>query len=77
MTAALAALAAATISATDKFAHAANAGWIDFRPDAGNGVRVEEGFRLGHADSANISWIAFEQHRVSRGSTIPPENSAA
>jgi hypothetical protein len=39
---AMSASASSTISATDRFAHAANAGWIDFRPSAGDGVRIEE-----------------------------------
>lgn len=54
---AMSATASSTISATDRFAHAANAGWIDFRPGAGNGVRVEEGFLSGHAYSGNFGWI--------------------
>jgi hypothetical protein len=49
--------AASTISTADKYAHAANAGWIDFRPDGTHGVRVDESFLSGHAYSANFGWI--------------------
>jgi len=48
-----------TISSTDRFAYAANAGWIDFRPDADNGVRVDEAFLSGYAYAANFGWIHF------------------
>ena len=56
---ALSAMASSTISATDRFAHAANAGWIDFRPDGTHGVRVDESFLSGYAYAANFGWIHF------------------
>jgi hypothetical protein len=56
---ALSAMASSTISATDRFAHAANAGWIDFRPSAGDGVRIEERHLSGYAYAANFGWIHF------------------
>jgi hypothetical protein len=52
-----AASGSSTISSTNRFAHAANAGWIDFRPSAENGVRVEETRLSGYAYSANFGWI--------------------
>ena len=51
---AMSASASSTISATDRFAHAANAGWIDFRPSAGDGVRIEETHLSGYAYAANF-----------------------
>jgi hypothetical protein len=56
---AMSASASSTISATDRFAHAANAGWIDFRPSAGDGVRIEETHLSGYAYAANFGWIHF------------------
>ncbi len=55
----LAALAAAqsTISATARHAHAANAGWIDFRTSAADGVVVAENCLSGKAYAANFGWI--------------------
>ena len=46
-----------TISSADRHAYAANAGWIDFRPSADNGVRVDETFLSGYAYAANFGWI--------------------
>jgi hypothetical protein len=46
-----------TISTTDSHAYAANAGWIDFRPSAGDGIRVDETFLSGYAYAANFGWI--------------------
>lgn len=54
-----AAAAESTISTTDRFAHAANAGWIDFRPDGPHGVRVDESLLSGYAYAANFGWIHF------------------
>jgi hypothetical protein len=51
------AVASSTISTTDRHAYAANAGWIDFRPTAGDGVRVDETFLSGYAYAANFGWI--------------------
>ena len=51
---AMSASASSTISATDRFAHAANAGWIDFRPEGTHGVRVDESFLSGYAYAANF-----------------------
>ena len=47
------AAAQSTISTTDKFAYAANAGWIDFRSSAADGVVVSESFLSGKAYAAN------------------------
>lgn len=46
-----------TVSPSASFAHAANAGWIDFRAGAGDGVRLTETFLSGKAYAANLGWI--------------------
>jgi len=61
--------ASSTISETEEFAHAANAGWIDFRPDATHGVRVDESFLSGHAYSANFGWIDLGDGSPENGHT--------
>lgn len=56
------ALADSTINAVNKFAHAANAGWINFRhdqPASPEGVVFGEYFLSGFAHGANIGWIDF------------------
>lgn len=46
-----------SIQAGARFAHAANAGWLDFRPSTEGGVRVNLGFLTGKAHSPNIGWV--------------------
>ena len=53
------AAAQSTISTTDKYAYAANAGWIDFRTSAADGVRVADTFLFGFAYAANFGYIHF------------------
>lgn len=51
-----------TINAIDKYAHSANAGWINFRhdqPDASAGVVIGERVCSGYAYAANLGWIHF------------------
>jgi len=48
-----------TISPSNSFAYSANAGWVDFRPSAEDGVRLDETFLSGYAYSANLGWIHF------------------
>ena len=59
LTTALTAAAQSTISTTDKYAYAANAGWIDFRTSAADGVRVADTFLSGFAYAANFGYIHF------------------
>lgn len=54
---AAAAAAQSTISPTDKYAYAANAGWIDFRASAADGVVATETCLTGKAYAANFGWI--------------------
>ena len=55
----LPAAAQSTISTTDKYAYAANAGWIDFRTSAADGVRVADTFLTGFAYGANFGYLSF------------------
>lgn len=50
-------LAQSTISPADRYAYSANAGWVDFRPSAADGVRVTETYLSGKAYAANFGWI--------------------
>ncbi len=49
--------AQSTISPTDRYAYAANAGWIDFRVSAPDGVRVSDTCLAGLAYGANFGFI--------------------
>lgn len=51
--------APSTIDATKAFAHAPNAGWIHFRPNATDGVAVHLYHLSGKAYGANFGWIDF------------------
>lgn len=48
---------ASTIDDTNKYAWAANAGWINFLPSQEHGIDVTEGFLANYAWAANIGWI--------------------
>lgn len=56
-----------TLSTTDRFAYAANAGWIDLRPSAADGVRLTETCLSGNAYAANFGWIHFGDGTPSNG----------
>lgn len=62
-------LAQSTISTTDRYAYAANAGWIDLRPSAANGVRLTETYLSGYAYAGNIGWIHFGDASPNNGHT--------
>ncbi len=49
--------AQSTISSTDRYTFAANAGWLDFRADSANGVRVRDTSLAGNVYAANVGWI--------------------
>ncbi|NJM37910.1 MAG: hypothetical protein HC845_08690 [Akkermansiaceae bacterium] len=61
--------AQSTISATNRYAYAANAGWLDFRPAAADGVVVTDTFLRGNAYAANFGWISFGAGTPSNGHT--------
>jgi hypothetical protein len=46
-----------TISPTAPYAYAANAGWLNFRPGAADGVRVAEFSLSGKVYAANFGWV--------------------
>jgi len=49
--------AASTIDAANKYAYAANLGWMDVRGDVANGAVVGEYVCSGYLYSANVGWI--------------------
>lgn len=49
--------AASTINPTNKYAWAANAGWVDWHTDDPNGVSIGAYILSGYAYGANIGWI--------------------
>ncbi len=58
-----------TISTTDHLAYAANAGWIDCRPSAAEGVRVADTCLAGFAYAANFGWISLGTGLPANGHT--------
>ena len=69
------ATAQSTIDPTNKYAYAANAGWIDFRGSAPDGVRVSDTFLAGYAYAANFGWINLGSGNPTNGHTY--SNSSA
>ncbi len=69
------AAAQSTISTTDKYAYAANAGWIDFRTSAADGVVAIETYLAGKAYAANFGWIDLGDGSPANGHTY--SNSSA
>lgn len=58
-----------TISATDRYAYAANSGWIDFRLQTADGVRVSDTCLAGYAYAANFGFIGFGSGTPANGHT--------
>jgi len=58
-----------TISSTDRFAWVANAGWLDFRADSTNGLRVADTALSGYSYAANFGWIHFGDGTPDNGHT--------
>lgn len=71
------ALAQSTISSANRYAYAANAGWIDFNLSSspGNGVVVTDTFLSGYAYAANFGYIHFGNGAPTNGHTYT-NNSA-
>ncbi len=65
--AAASARAAATISATNRYAYAANAGWIDCRADGTNGLVIGEFVCSNSIWSANVGWISLGGGKPTNG----------
>ena len=56
-----------TVSPTEHYAHAANAGWIDWRPSSTDGVVVTETYLSGHAWAGNFGWVLFGDGQPDNG----------
>ncbi len=56
-----------TINATNKYAYAANLGWVNARGDVTNGVIIGEYVCSGFAYGANVGWINFGSGVASNG----------
>jgi len=59
--------AQSTINATNKYAYAANLGWVNARGDATNGVVIGEYVCSGYAYAANVGWINFGSGTAANG----------
>ena len=51
--------AASTINATNRYAYAANLGWVDWRGDTTNGAVIGEYVCAGSIYGANVGWISL------------------
>jgi hypothetical protein len=65
-----------TISNTDRYAYAANAGWLDFRNESTNGVRVADTALSGYSYAANFGWIHFGDGTPNNGHTYSNTSAA-
>jgi hypothetical protein len=64
------AAAQGTISPTNRYAYAANAGWIDFAPTvAASNVGVSDTYLSGYAYAANFGYISFGSGAPANGHT--------
>jgi hypothetical protein len=59
--------AQSTINSTNRYAYAANLGWVDARGDTTNGVVVGEYVCSGFAYGANVGWINFGSGTAANG----------
>ena len=57
VTSSVAAHAASTINAVNRYAYAANLGWADWRGDGANGAVIGQYVCSGYIYSANVGWI--------------------
>jgi hypothetical protein len=67
--------AATSINASNKFAHGANVGWMDFRGDTNHGVVIGEFVCSGYLYSANLGWIHLGSNAPANG--IQYQNNSA
>jgi len=61
--------AQSTVSAANSSAYGANAGWLDLRPSAADGVVVGGAFLSGHIHAANCGWIDLGDGTPANGHT--------
>jgi len=59
--------AATSINATNKFAHGADAGWIDFRGNTNAGAVIGEFVCSGYLYGANVGWIHLGSNAPANG----------
>src|SRR5688572_11626374 len=71
----LAAHAAPTINATNKWSYGANIGWVDWRGDTNNGAVIGESVCAGYLYAANVGWIHLGSGAPTNG--IQYQNLAA
>lgn len=64
-----------TIHATNRYAYAANAGWMDLRPSPTDGVWVEDTCLAGYAYAANVGWIGFGDGTPNNGHSYSNSSS--
>lgn len=57
------------IGSPARHAYSANAGWLDFRPSASEGVHVTDTFLAGYAYAANFGWINLGSGAPANGHT--------
>ena len=69
-------LADSTINDTQKFAWAANAGWVNLRPSTANGLSVGEFVCAGYGYGANFGWINFGSGAPQNGIRYSNTNAA-
>lgn len=67
--------AQSTVSSGDRYAYSANAGWLDFRPNLLDGIRVFDTALSGYSYAANFGWIHFGDGTPGNGHTY--SNSSA
>jgi hypothetical protein len=67
--------AASTIDSANRFAYAANLGWMDWTGDTANGVVIGEYVCSGNIYSANAGWISLGSGRPANG--IQYQNNSA
>lgn len=68
-------LAQSNISSVDRYAYSANAGWIDFRANATDGVKVTETYLSGKAYAANFGWIDLGDGTPENGHSYSNSNA--
>jgi hypothetical protein len=61
--------AQSTIHTTNKYAHGANTGWMNFRPSAVDGAVAGEAFLSGNIYAANFGWIHVGDGSPANGHT--------
>lgn len=64
-----------TIDTTHRYAHSANAGWMDLRPSKADGVWVADTCLAGYTYAANVGWIHFGSGTPNNGHSYSQESA--